>query len=230
MSPQEDIRMALEIIYEELVKDFRVEGNRLFRLNWSKTGEEREIIIKDNCNGYCVVRWKNKLYRSHRLMYCLYNKVDVPTDLMIDHKKGSKINNSEDNLHLVTVRGNSQNLEVHRNGKLVGANFIESLNKYQSQIYINNKKIHLGYYQTELEAHETYLTALTMLDKPIAEIKTFFGIRTKDKCTSKYRGVSLDKSKSKWKAQLTINGIRKHLGYFETEDEAYEAIVKSRTL
>jgi hypothetical protein len=40
--------------------------------------------------------------------------------------------------------------------------------------------------------------------------------------TSKYTGVSLIKSYSKWKAQIDVNGKSIHLGTFNTEEEASE--------
>lgn len=45
-------------------------------------------------------------------------------------------------------------------------------------------------------------------------------------CSSKYRGVCQDKKKNKWKAQITINSKVKHLGYFDTEEEAAEEYKK----
>tara|TARA_R110000803_G_scaffold4467_1_gene15036 strand:- start:32 stop:511 length:480 start_codon:yes stop_codon:yes gene_type:complete len=41
-------------------------------------------------------------------------------------------------------------------------------------------------------------------------------------CSSIYKGVSLYKRDKKWKAQITINGKSKHLGLFETEEEAHK--------
>ena len=44
-------------------------------------------------------------------------------------------------------------------------------------------------------------------------------------CSSKYTGVSYHKLTSKWNARLTINSERISLGYFNTENEAYQAII-----
>ena len=38
--------------------------------------------------------------------------------------------------------------------------------------------------------------------------------------TSKYKGVSLEKRRGKWRADIGVSGKNKFLGYFETEDEA----------
>ena len=220
--------MALEILYSEVSKDFRVtEDGRLFRLS-NQWGREKEVEIKSNHgDGYCGVGWKNKIYLSHRIMYSLYYQVDVDVNLKIDHKDGNRANNLKDNLHLVTNRGNSQNKECHRGGKLLGCR-LHKCGKWQARILINDRDISLGLYEAELEAHNAYNTALTMLDKTVEEIKEFFGIKTKDKCTSKFVGVSFHKQTGKWQAETCINGKRKYLGLFQTEEQAHQAICKYR--
>ena len=54
---------------------------------------------------------------------------------------------------------------------------------------------------------------------------------SKDKkgCSSKYTGVSWYKKSNKWKAQITIKGKKKHLGYFINEIDAanaYQSVLK----
>ena len=41
--------------------------------------------------------------------------------------------------------------------------------------------------------------------------------------TSSYKGVSWCKLMQKWKARITVNGKRIHLGYFDDPKEAHEA-------
>jgi hypothetical protein len=45
--------------------------------------------------------------------------------------------------------------------------------------------------------------------------------------TSGNTGVCFNKNSQKWCAHIKIDGIRKHLGYFENKDEAIEARVKA---
>lgn len=48
--------------------------------------------------------------------------------------------------------------------------------------------------------------------------------------SSIYKGVSWKKDKNKWRAQITINGKQKHLGYYNSEVEAaraYDATAKN---
>jgi hypothetical protein len=42
---------------------------------------------------------------------------------------------------------------------------------------------------------------------------------------SNRRGVHWDKNKNKWVAQLSVNGKKKHIGYFDDADEAYKSYV-----
>lgn len=44
-------------------------------------------------------------------------------------------------------------------------------------------------------------------------------------CTSKYNGVCFVKRANKWVCYKKINGKRKHLGYYNTETEAYNKLL-----
>jgi hypothetical protein len=46
--------------------------------------------------------------------------------------------------------------------------------------------------------------------------------------TSGYKGVSLNRKLNKWCAYLSIDGKRKHLGVFESKDDAAEAVRVAR--
>lgn len=46
--------------------------------------------------------------------------------------------------------------------------------------------------------------------------------------TSKYIGVSWNNERRKWRATININGKQKHLGRFETEEEALSAYIEAK--
>ncbi len=47
--------------------------------------------------------------------------------------------------------------------------------------------------------------------------------RRREKGSSQYRGVRFEKDKRRWQAVIRYNGIRRHLGYFDSEEEAARA-------
>lgn len=52
-------------------------------------------------------------------------------------------------------------------------------------------------------------------------------------CLSKYKGVTFDKQKNKWKCHLRVNGKIKHIGHYNTEEEcalAYNNYIKEQNM
>lgn len=45
--------------------------------------------------------------------------------------------------------------------------------------------------------------------------------------TSGFKGVSFHKKRSRWQATISIKGKQKHLGFFQTLDDAYKAYCKA---
>lgn len=109
-------------------------------------------------NGYWIITINQKIYKAHRLAW-LYIYGEWPKH-NIDHINGVRSDNRIFNLRDATVRQNGQNRIEHRNGKLVGASYDKKYKKWFSQIQIDKKQNYLGYFDTELEAHEAYIIAL----------------------------------------------------------------------
>jgi hypothetical protein len=94
--------------------------------------------------------------------------------------------------------------------KYRGINWNNNRNKWVAEITCNGKKHSLGSFKDEEEA------AKAQLNFP-AEGES--GSRK----SSKYRGVNWKKIRNTWVAEITCNGKRHHLGYFEDEEEAARA-------
>lgn len=132
---------------------------------WVTNMRANKVISKiaGSIDSYGAIRIKinKKLYFAHRLAW--FYIYDQWPKGQIDHINGVRDDNRIENLRDVTHRENQQNRIEHRLGNLVGAIYNINTKKWQSQIVVNKKKIYLGQFDTELEAHKAYLKFLNNL-------------------------------------------------------------------
>ncbi len=123
-----------------------------------------------------------------------------------------------------------------KSSSYIGVSFLKSVGKWRALVYDDNKKqINLGCYASEIEAAEArdkcvlFLKMNRELNFPnkkeyfISQNLESFYLLNVFKKTSKYKGISFDKKTKKWKAYDIKNRKSIHLGYFETELEAFES-------
>ena len=92
---------------------------------------------------------------EHRVIFAMHYGRWVES---LDHESTDKSNNRPDNLRDCTHLQNMKN-QGARKGKastLKGAYFHKRIGRWQSAICVNYKQIHLGFFDTEAEAHEAY--------------------------------------------------------------------------
>lgn len=146
--------------------------------------------------------------------------------LVVDHINGDKSDDRVENLRIVTHRANVSTCfrsdEESFSSQHVGVNWDKRLSKWKAQIYHNGVSTGLGYYDTEIEASNTYQSALSNIKDGSFDCNDY-----KPKWTSEYKGITFCKRNNKWKAQIRINGKNKHSGYFRTELEAHQAYLKA---
>ena len=132
-------------------------GVLIWKNHWSGTIRTKYIgrnAGNINRKGYRAVTINFKEKLAHHLIWFLEHDV-WPTQ--IDHINGDKTDNRIVNLRHVTTRQNCNNFKIHRRGKLVGASWEKRRLKWESYIHFGNKKKHLGYFNSELEAHQRYM-------------------------------------------------------------------------
>lgn len=129
---------------------------RQTRNNRSKAGDTVGCIQR----GYLVIHVDYRMYRAHRLAW-LYVHGVFP-DGLLDHIDGCASNNRIGNLRICTDAENMQNSWAwHGTGKsrYAGARWHKGHGKWYSQIKVASKRIYLGTFNTEIEAHEAYVAA-----------------------------------------------------------------------
>jgi hypothetical protein len=104
-------------------------------------------------HGYLCVGINYKSYRAHRLIF-LMHKGYLPKT--IDHINGDKLDNRIENLRAATVGQNQHNRKTNANNTsgYKGVSWNKGCNKWLSQIKLEGKRIHLGYFDNVEEAAE----------------------------------------------------------------------------
>ena len=62
-------------------------------------------------SGYGQVFFKDRMYKVHRVVYCLHLEKDLDSNLIVDHLDGNKSNNNIKNLRLTTPSENARNIQ-----------------------------------------------------------------------------------------------------------------------
>ena len=100
-------------------------------------------------NGYYVIKFNNKRYLEHHLIYLLF-KSEIPKGLIIDHIDQNKLNNKIENLRLVDRGINRMNTDKSKNVKIINGKYIG--------VFIRDKKRTTKTFSNELDAKNWVLS------------------------------------------------------------------------
>ena len=123
--------------------------------------------ILKNCirNSYYRVLLSNdghtKNYDVHQLVANEFTtKPETDSRLVVDHIDRNRLNNQISNLRYVSYSQNcmNSNKQLNTSSKYKGVCFHKQNKKWKAQIQLNNKKIHIGYYDGEIDAARAYNT------------------------------------------------------------------------
>ena len=115
---------------------------------------DKKIAGNVTGRGYRQIRIGEIQYSAHRLIWC-FHKGEYPT-LDIDHIDRNKLNNRIENLREISHKENCQNIGAYKNNRhgVKGIYFNKQMNKWQSHIMSDGKRIHLGCYEVKEDAIE----------------------------------------------------------------------------
>jgi len=220
-------------INPEVSEYFDYRDGKLF---WKKKTYPGTIIGSEagdkKKKGYRYVSFKGVRYQTHRLVWFLHNGCDP--DGQIDHINGVRDDNHIENLRVVTSRQNQSNLKRHREGYLLGATYesrgVGKPRQWRARIRVAGKLKHLGFFKSENEAHLAYMKALSLLEEfgtlDNSTLEKEFNVRFNR--NDGLKGTTFEKSVSKWKAHICVNGKLKHIGMFNSEEEAHVAYLEAQ--
>jgi len=185
-----------------------------------------------NSSGYAVLYEGRKTIFMHRLI------MNAPLHLQIDHINHNRLDNRRKNLRFATRSQNQANKRHQANNTSGYKGVSFRAGKWEARIRVNGRRQLLGRYDDALTAARVYDAAsrryygdFAGLNFPEAatspEIERLLDNVPRNKCTpapratSRFRGVVW--ASGRWRARISINGVRVDLGCFEDEAEAAAA-------
>ena len=188
-------------------------------------------VAGSKTHGYVEIGVWNRSYRAHHLAW-LYVYGEWPKGV-IDHIDGDRSNNAISNLREATNQQNAQNRHWASSSKesssLLGITWNKRSKCWMAQIkHPNGNNVNLGLYDSEQDAYAAYLHAKRELhpesNLSAAALPPKPTRRPNTRGTSGVRGVSFERSRNKWCVRVAREGKYKHLGYFDTEQEAAQKL------
>ena len=130
-------------------------------------GKERYLRFCLNNRYYIVNLYKDKkctTKRVHKLVAEVFlGHVPCGYDIVVNHINFDRLDNRVLNLELITTRENTNKKHLKSTSKYTGVSWHKNSGGWQSQIRINGKNKHLGYFNCELAAAKSYQDKLKSL-------------------------------------------------------------------
>ena len=149
------------------IKDYEglYQVSNLGRIKSLKFGKERILKGTKNFHGYSLVALykdgKTKTITVHQLVSMAFlNHKPCGYKLVVDHINTIKTDNRLENLQVITNRENLSKDKKKGTSKYVGVSWYKRYQKWKAQMLIKGKHKTLGYFKTELEAHQAYQSKL----------------------------------------------------------------------
>jgi hypothetical protein len=138
-----------------------LEKQRFCKLNNSTSIYKEKIINPDLSTGYArVCIYKNGVKKRicvHQLVAIAFlNHIIGLNKLVVNHINFDKLDNRVENLEIVTIRENSNLKHIKSTSKYVGVFYRKERKSWVARITYGKKTKYLGYFKTELEAHNAY--------------------------------------------------------------------------
>lgn len=114
-------------------------------------------------------RANSKAIYMHREIWERHNG-PIPNGMTVDHKNQNTWDNRLSNLRLATIsqQGFNKGVQANNSSGFRGVHWFTRMGKYKATIRCKPKRIHLGYFDTAIEAAKAYNRAAIELHGPFA--------------------------------------------------------------
>jgi hypothetical protein len=208
------------------------------------TRNQFAIVDEDMEKSLSAHRWcVNKGYARRSdystgapvVIYMAVAIMNPPDGSEVDHRNGNPLDNRRENLRITTPVGNGRNKgpSSRNTSGFCGVAWVKRLKRWQAQIGVSGKSIHLGYFKSAKAASSAYQKAAaehfgefkrdaaTVSDPVITKIAERPAVTKKN--TSGVNGVSFDNGRQRWLAQIRVGKKTVRIGRFTTKEAAVAA-------
>jgi hypothetical protein len=142
-------RLKQAISYDSFSGEFKRISNQSGPIEPIKCGSVHTGSHGYKCLVICI---DGRRYKASRLAW-LFVTGSFPDD-QIDHIDGDSLNNAFINLRQATTQENSKNRRIYKNNSsgIAGISWVKRLNKWQSRISIDSRVVHIGVFDTLIDA------------------------------------------------------------------------------
>lgn len=123
-------------------------------------------------NIYYAARRETR--NGKRAMVAMHREIiKTPEGMHTDHMNGNGLDNRRQNLRICTNRENrwNQRKQKQTSSKYKGVSWRKAEEKWRAQIGYDGKRIHLGYFDKEEDAHQAYCKAAKRFHGEFARFK-----------------------------------------------------------
>ncbi len=201
---------------------------------------------KNNCRY--AIRNGIRTRAGQRFILMHREIANPPQGLVVDHINGNGLDNRRSNLRVCSHSSNAANKSKQSSSttsKFKGVTWNKGCRRWQSSITHNYKHYYLGLYDDEIDAARSYdLAALKYfsefaclnfekdrelylsgnIEKPK---RNYHHKPSSRKYSSRFRGVSWNKQKHRWRTYIWYDNRLHNLGYFNSEEAAALAYDKA---
>jgi len=115
-----------------------------------------------NRHKWCISKKRYSFYacrQTHAEKIFMHRVItNAPKGMLVDHIDGNGLNNRRSNLRICTIAQNNRNSRPWRRSysKYKGVSWCQAAGKWRARIRPNHKQIHLGCFDTQIEAARAY--------------------------------------------------------------------------
>lgn len=150
-----------------MVQEIFIDYNRgrIYRL--IKKYHTYKIVGSKNTGGYLQLSLNGKMVLNHRYIYEQFHDVKLNSEQHINHISHVRDDNRICNLEIMSKQENTQYQQISKNNTsgFKGVCWCKRNKKWCARIYLNGKRIRLGYFDDILEAKNAWVKKANELNE-----------------------------------------------------------------